>query len=107
DLALHIIGKLGAAAGVGYAVEYAGSAVHALDVEGRLTLCNLTVELGARFGLVAPDERTIEWLRERRFAPSGPAFDAAAAYWRTLPTDTDACFDREETIDASAIRPTV
>lgn len=107
DLALHIIGKLGAAAGVGSAVEFAGSAIERMDVEGRLTLCNLSVELGARFGMVAPDERTFEYLRGRPFAPQGEAFEAAVAHWRTLPGDADATFDREEVIDASAVRPTI
>ncbi|WP_017761935.1 3-isopropylmalate dehydratase large subunit [Pseudacidovorax intermedius] len=107
DLALHVIGRLGAAAGVGYAIEFAGPAVEALDVEGRLTLCNLSVELGARFGMVAPDETTIDWLRGRPYAPQGEAFEAAAAYWRTLASDADAVFDREETLDAGAVAPTV
>jgi 3-isopropylmalate/(R)-2-methylmalate dehydratase large subunit len=107
DLALHIIGTLGAAAGTGYAIEYAGTAVEALDVEARLTLCNLTVELGARFGLVAPDEKTIAWLHGRPQAPSGESFETAAAYWRTLKTDDDAVFDRDETIDAGAVLPTI
>jgi 3-isopropylmalate/(R)-2-methylmalate dehydratase large subunit len=107
DLALHIIGTLGAAAGTGYAIEYAGSAVEALEVEARLTLCNLTVELGARFGMVAPDEKTIAWLRGRPQAPQGDAFAQAAAHWRTLQSDGDAVFDREETIDAGAVGPTI
>ena len=107
DEELHIIGKLGAAAGVGSAVEFAGSAIERMDVEGRLTLCNLSVELGARFGMVAPDERTFEYLRGRPFAPQGEAFEAAVAHWRTLPGDADATFDREEVIDASAVRPTI
>ncbi|CAN5339228.1 3-isopropylmalate dehydratase large subunit [soil metagenome] len=107
DLALHIIGRLGAAAGVGSAIEFAGPAIEAMEVEGRLTLCNLSVELGARFGMVAPDQRTVDYLRGRRFAPQGAAFDEAVAYWRTLPGDADAVFDREEVIDASAVRPTI
>jgi 3-isopropylmalate/(R)-2-methylmalate dehydratase large subunit len=107
DLALHIIGRLGAAAGTGYAIEYAGSAVEALEVEARLTLCNLTVELGARFGMVAPDEKTIAWVRGRPQAPQGDAFEQAAAHWRTLQSDADAVFDREEAIDASAVVPTM
>ena len=107
DLALHLIGRLGAAAGVGYAIEFAGPAVEALDVEGRLTLCNLSVELGARFGMVAPDEATTDWLRGRPYAPQGEAFEAAAAHWRTLASDADAVFDREETIDAGAVAPTI
>jgi 3-isopropylmalate/(R)-2-methylmalate dehydratase large subunit len=92
---------------VGHAIEFAGPAIEALEVEARLTLCNLAVELGARFGLVAPDERTIDWLVGRPWAPEGAAFNVAAAYWRTLATDRDAVFDREETIDASQIVPTV
>lgn len=107
DLALHIIGRLGAAAGVGRAIEFAGPAVEALDVEGRLTLCNLSVELGARFGLVAPDEKTIEWLRGRPYAPRGADFQAAAAYWRTLASDADARFDDEACIDAAMVPPTI
>jgi len=107
DLALHIIGRLGAAAGGGYAVEFAGPAVEALNVEERLTLCNLAVELGARFGLVAPDEGAIEWLRGRPWAPEGRGFEAAAAYWRTLASDHDAQFDAEHAIDAAAVPPTV
>ena len=107
DLALHILQKLSATAGVGYAIEYAGSAVRALEVEARLTLCNLSVELGARCGMVAPDEKMIEWLRGRPLAPQGDAFEAAAAFWRTLPTDAAAVFDREEVIDASAVPPTI
>lgn len=107
DLILHIIGTLGAAAGVGHAIEFAGSAIRALDVEARLTLCNLAVELGARFGMVAPDEKTIAWVRGRPYAPSGAAFEQAAADWRTLYTDDGATFDREAHIDASAVRPTV
>lgn len=107
DLALHLIGRLGAAAGVGYAIEFAGEAVRALDVEARLTLCNLTVELGARFGLIAPDARTVDWVRGRPFAPTGAAFDDAAAYWLSLASDEGAEYDREETIDAAAVAPTV
>jgi 3-isopropylmalate/(R)-2-methylmalate dehydratase large subunit len=107
DLALHILGKLSATAGVGYAIEYAGEAVRALDVEARLTLCNLSVELGARCGMVAPDETTIEWLRGRPYAPRGDEFEAAAAYWRALATEDEAVFDREVVIDASAVPPTI
>lgn len=107
DLALHIIGKLGAAAGVAHAIEFAGPAIGSMEVEGRLTLCNLSVELGARFGLVAPDERTFAYLRGRPFAPQGAEFDAAVAQWRDLHSDDGARFDREEVIDASALRPTI
>lgn len=107
DLALHIIGQLGVAAGVAYAIEFAGSAIRDMDIEGRLTLCNLSVELGARYGLIAPDERTFEYLRGRPWAPQGEDFEAAVAYWRTLPTDDGASFDHEELIDASAVVPTI
>lgn len=107
DLALHLIGRLGAAAGAGYAIEFAGPAVEALEVEARLTLCNLSVELGARLGMVAPDETTIDWLRGRPYAPQGEAFESAATYWRTLASDADAVFDREETIDATTVAPTI
>jgi 3-isopropylmalate/(R)-2-methylmalate dehydratase large subunit len=107
DLALHIIGRLGTAAGVGHAIEYAGPAVVALDVESRLTLCNLTVELGARAGVIAPDEVTIDWLRGRPYAPEGDDFERATEHWRSLRTDPDAVFDREEVIDAAQVAPTV
>ncbi|MDO8776761.1 MAG: 3-isopropylmalate dehydratase large subunit [Burkholderiaceae bacterium] len=107
DLALHIIGQLGSAAGVGAVVEFAGPTIEAMDVEGRLTLCNLSVELGARFGMVAPDQRTFDYLSGRPYVPQGKDFDAAVAHWRTLPSDADAMFDREEVIDAAAVRPTI
>lgn len=107
DLALHIIGRLGAATGAGYAIEFSGPVVEGLDVEGRLTLCNLSVELGSRYGLVAPDEKTIDWLRGRPYAPQDEAFEEAAVYWRTLASDAGAVFDREESIDASAVAPTI
>jgi 3-isopropylmalate/(R)-2-methylmalate dehydratase large subunit len=107
DLALHIIGRLGAAAGSGYAIEYAGASVRTLDIEARLTLCNLTVELGARAGFVAPDEKTIAYVHGRPYAPTGEAFEAASAYWRTLFSDDDAAFDREEAFDAADVSPTV
>ena len=107
DLALHIIGTLGADAGVGHAIEYAGSTIDALDIEARLTLCNLTVELGARSGVIAPDDRTFDYVKGRRFAPQGVDFDAAVVAWRELKTDADAVFDREEFIDANRVAPTV
>jgi 3-isopropylmalate/(R)-2-methylmalate dehydratase large subunit len=107
DLALHIIRELGAAAGVGSAIEFAGPAIEAMEVEGRLTLCNLSVELGARFGIIAPDERTFEYLRGKPYAPQGAVFDAAVSDWRKLFSDPDAHFDREEVIDASFVTPTI
>jgi 3-isopropylmalate/(R)-2-methylmalate dehydratase large subunit len=107
DLALHLIGQFGASAGVGHAIEYAGPVIDAMAMDERLTLCNLTVELGARFGLIAPDETTIEWIAGRRFAPHGNDVDAAKEAWRDLRTDDDASFDREEAVDASLVVPTV
>lgn len=107
DLALHIIGRLGAAAGVGHAIEYAGPVIEAMEVEARLTLCNLTVELGARSGIVAPDERTFAYVKGRRFAPQGADFDVAVSAWRALHSDPDVVFDREVVIDARDVAPTV
>ncbi len=107
DMILYLIGQLGAAAGTGYAIEYAGPAVEALSMEGRMTLCNLTIELGAKFGLVAPDDTTFAYLRGREYAPQGAAFDAAVAQWHTLYSDAGANFDRDVQIDAAAISPQV
>ena len=107
DLALHLIGRLGTAAGTGYAIEYAGETIRSMPVEGRLTLCNLTVELGAKCGVVSPDDITFDYLRGRPFAPQGAAFDQAVAAWRELHSDDGAVFDREEAIDAAAVVPTV
>ncbi|KIG10083.1 3-isopropylmalate dehydratase large subunit [Caballeronia concitans] len=104
DMILYVIGKIGAAGGTGYAVEYAGEAVEALSMEARLTLCNLSIELGAKFGLVAPDETTFAYLRGKQYAPQGAAFDAALDGWQALATDDGAHFDREVVIDASEIR---
>ena len=89
---LHAIGRYGTAAGTGYAVEYAGSAVRALPLEARLTLCNLSIELGAKMGLVAPDETTFDFIAGREFAPKGDAWDAALADWRALPSDAGGAF---------------
>jgi 3-isopropylmalate/(R)-2-methylmalate dehydratase large subunit len=108
DLILHLIGRVGAAAGTGYAVEYAGSAVRNMDVEGRLTICNLSIELGAKYGMIAPDERTIAYVSGRPFAPAaGVDLDRAVAFWKTLRSDADAIFDREELIDVASIPPTI
>jgi 3-isopropylmalate/(R)-2-methylmalate dehydratase large subunit len=107
DLALHLIASLGASTGVGYAVEYTGSAVKALGMEARLTLCNLTVELGARFGLIAPDATTIDWISGRRLTPSGTAWVQATAAWRELRSDPRSVFDREERFDAARVEPMV
>jgi 3-isopropylmalate/(R)-2-methylmalate dehydratase large subunit len=107
DIALHWIARLGTGGATGHAVEYAGEAVRALSMEGRMTLCNLSIEGGARFGLVAPDETTFDYVKGRPFAPEGDAWDAALAAWADLHTDADARFDREVEIDAADIAPTV
>ena len=107
DMILAAIGRFGAAAGTGYAIEYAGSAVRALSVEGRLTLCNLSIEMGAKTGMVAPDETTFAWLAGRDFAPKGANWDAALADWRALPSDRDAGFDVDLTIDMRDIAPQI
>ncbi|WP_424136801.1 3-isopropylmalate dehydratase large subunit [Roseomonas chloroacetimidivorans] len=107
DMALSIIARIGAGGAQGHAVEYAGSAVRVLSMEGRLTLCNLSIECGARCGMVAPDSTTLDFLRGRSFAPKGADFDRAAEAWLELPGDPDAAFDREVTLDASEIVPVV
>jgi 3-isopropylmalate/(R)-2-methylmalate dehydratase large subunit len=107
DLILHIIGVLGVDGGTGHVIEYRGEAIRALSMEGRMTLCNMSIEAGARAGLVAPDETTFDWLRGRPMAPRGADFDAAVVRWRNLATDADARFDREVVIDAADVQPTV
>ncbi len=107
DLALHWIAKLGADGARGHAIEYAGEAVRGLSIEGRLTLCNLSIEGGGRLGLVAPDQVTFDYLKGRNFAPKGAAWDAAVADWKLLHSDPDAGFDREVAVDAAPIAPTV
>jgi 3-isopropylmalate/(R)-2-methylmalate dehydratase large subunit len=107
DLILALIGHVGAAAGTGYAVEYAGSAIRDLPVEGRLTICNLSIELGAKMGMIAPDEKTFDYLRGRPYAPEGEMWERAVAEWRKLPSDPDAVFDSEVVIDVEKIIPQV
>ena len=107
DLILAIIGRIGTAGGTGYAIEFCGSVVHALSMEGRMTLCNMAIEAGARVGLIAVDEKTIEYLRGRPYAPRGTQWDAAVAYWRTLTSDPGASYDRTVSIDASSLCPMV
>jgi 3-isopropylmalate/(R)-2-methylmalate dehydratase large subunit len=107
DMILAAIGRFGTAGGTGYAVEYAGSAVRALPIEARLTLCNLSIEMGAKMGMVAPDEATFAWLAGREFAPKGAQWDAAVTAWRALPSDPGAAFDADHLIDAAAIAPQV
>ncbi|HEY2887978.1 MAG TPA: aconitase family protein, partial [Candidatus Limnocylindrales bacterium] len=105
DLILATIGRLGTGGMTGYAVEYAGPAIEALEMPGRMTICNMTIEGGGRAGMIAPDEKTIEWVRGRPGAPAD--FDAAAARWRQLPSDDGASFDTEVDVDAAAISPMV
>ena len=107
DLALAFIGRIGTDGATGHVVEYAGDTIRALSMEARLTLCNLTIEAGARAGMVAPDETTFAFLKGRRYAPQGTEWDKAVAYWRTLASDPDAKFDRVLDIDASRIAPQV
>ena len=107
DLVLHIIGRLGTAGGTGYAIEFAGSTIRALSMEGRMTLCNMAIEAGARVGLVAVDDKTIDYLRGRPFAPQGAMWDAAVADWRALQSDEDAVFDATVQFDATTLRPMV
>jgi 3-isopropylmalate/(R)-2-methylmalate dehydratase large subunit len=107
DVALTIIGAIGTGGGIGHVIEYRGSAIRALSMEGRMTLCNMSIEGGARAGLVAPDETTFAYLKGLDHAPAGADWDAALAYWRTLTTDADATFDKEVSIDAASISPHV
>src|SRR6201992_3377385 len=107
DLILAIIAKIGTGGGQGYIVEYRGEAIRNLSMEGRLTVCNMSIEAGARAGLVAPDETTSAYLKEKPHAPQGADWDAALEYWRSLPTDPDATFDHEVTLDATQLTPYV
>jgi len=107
DVILAIIAKIGAAGAAGYAIEYAGSAVRALSMEGRFTLCNMSIEAGARAGMIAPDETTFAYLAGKPFAPQGAAWDRAVEAWRGLRTDDDAAFDREVGLDAATLEPMV
>jgi len=107
DIILAVIAKIGTGGGQGYVLEYRGSAIRALSMEGRMTICNMSIEAGARAGLVAPDETTFAYVKGRPHAPQGADWDAALAYWRTLPTDPDATFDAEVFIDADELEPFV
>jgi 3-isopropylmalate/(R)-2-methylmalate dehydratase large subunit len=107
DMILAVIGQIGAAGGTGYAVEYAGSTIRDMPVEGRLTICNLSIELGAKMGLIAPDEKTFEFLRHRPYAPPGEVWETAVRAWRELPSDVDAQFDKEVVVDIEKIVPQV
>jgi len=107
DLALGIIGRIGTDGGTGYVIEYAGEAIRALSMESRMTLCNMSIESGARAGMVAPDETTFRYLEGRRFAPKGAEWDAALAHWKSLATDPGATYDRVVEIDAALLTPYV
>jgi 3-isopropylmalate/(R)-2-methylmalate dehydratase large subunit len=107
DLVLAIIGAIGTAGGTGHVIEYAGDAIRELSMEGRMTVCNMSIEAGARAGLIAPDEATFTYLKGRPMAPEGADWGAAVAYWRTLPSDPGATYDKELRLDAGAIAPQV
>jgi 3-isopropylmalate/(R)-2-methylmalate dehydratase large subunit len=107
DIALAIIGKIGTAGGTGHVIEYAGDAVRSLSMEGRMTLCNMTIEAGARAGLIAPDETTFDYIKGRPYAPKAGMFEQAVAYWKTLKSDEGAKFDTEVELDASELIPYV
>jgi 3-isopropylmalate/(R)-2-methylmalate dehydratase large subunit len=107
DVVLAIIGRIGTGGGTGHAVEFAGSTIRALSMEGRMTVCNMAIEAGARAGMIAADDATIDYLKGRPFAPAGPEWERAVVYWRTLKSDPHAKFDREVALDARAIKPNV
>lgn len=107
DIALAIIGEIGTAGGTGYAIEFAGDTIRALSMEGRMTLCNMAIEAGARAGMVAVDDTTIDYIKGRPFAPKGELWNKAVTYWRALQSDADAVFDRTVALDAAQIKPQV
>ena len=107
DVILAVIAKIGASGGTGYAIEFAGETIRKMSMEGRMTVCNMTIEAGARFGLIAPDETTFSYLKGRPLAPPPSLWDAAVADWKTLPSDPDAAWDREVVLDASNLEPHV
>ena len=107
DIILYIIAQLTAAGGTGYFIEYAGSTIESLSMEARMTICNMSIEMGARGGMIAPDQSTFDYIEGREFAPKGEAFDKAVAYWKTLDTDQEAIFDKEYTFDAADIEPMI
>lgn len=107
DLVLYVIAKLGTAGGTGYFVEYAGSTIESLSMEGRMTVCNMSIEMGARGGLVAPDQKAFDYLKGKEFAPQGAAWDKAVEEWSALTTDDDAVFNSEYTFNAADIEPMI
>ncbi|GHC48457.1 3-isopropylmalate dehydratase large subunit [Ulvibacter litoralis] len=107
DVILYIISKIGTNAGTGYFCEYAGTVFENMSMEGRMTVCNMSIEMGARGGMIAPDETTFEYIKGKEFAPKGTEFDKKVAYWKTLPSDEDATFDKEYFFDADQIEPMI
>ncbi len=107
DIVLAVIGKIGTAGGTGHVIEFGGEAIRALDMAGRLTVCNMSIEAGARAGLIAPDETTFEYIKGRPYAPKGADFEKAVAYWKTLPSDAGAHYDKVVVLDAAQIAPQV
>src|SRR5690606_17940814 len=107
DLILGIIGQIGVSGGTGHVIEYRGSVIEALSMDERMTICNMSIEAGARAGMIAPDETTFAYLKGRRFAPQGEDWERALADWRTLKSDPDARFDRVVTFDASVLEPMI
>src|SRR5688572_15668630 len=107
DIVLYILSKISASGATGYAVEFAGSAIRSLSMEARMTICNMSIEMGARCGMIAPDEVTFEYIKGRKFAPQGKEWDEKLAYWKTLFTDDDAKFDAEVDINAADIEPMI
>src|SRR5207249_6225328 len=107
DLILALIGRIGTAGATGHVIEYTGEAIRTLSMEGRMTVCNMSIEAGARAGMIAPDETTIEYLEGREFSPKGQEWEAAVAEWQRLPTDEGARFDKTVVISASELEPYV
>ena len=107
DIILALIGKIGTAGGTGYVIEYAGETIRALDMAGRMTICNMSIEAGARAGLIAPDDTTFNYIKGRLYAPEGDDFDKAVAYWRSLPSDVDAHYDKVVTLNVANLAPQV
>lgn len=107
DLVLAMIGKIGSAGGTGYVIEFCGKAIENLTMEGRMTICNMAIEMGAKAGIIAPDETTFNYIKGRRFAPTGEHWQQAVNYWKTLKSDPNANYDAIKTIDATEIAPQV
>ena len=103
DVILYIISKLGTNSGTGYFCEYAGNVFEDMSMEGRMTVCNMSIEMGARGGMIAPDETTFNYIKDRQFAPKGTDLDKKVAYWKTLPSDIDAIFDQEYILDRKSV----